>query len=166
MKKMMVILGSLALVATMAVGAWAGPWGPGQGYGPGNCPGYAAGGPGGGPGYGPGPNMTKEQYEQFQAKRAAFLLDTLALRQTMAAKRIELRTLYAQPNVDQATIQKLRGELIDMGSQLAKKANDAGLPGMGFGRGGFGRGGYHHGGYGHGGYGMMGPGYGPGAGWR
>jgi zinc resistance-associated protein len=170
MKKMMVILGSMALVATMAVGAWAGPWGPGQGYGPGNCPGYAAGGPGGGPGYGPGPNMTKEQYEQFQAKRAAFLQETLPLRQTMAAKGIELRTLYAQPNADQATIQKLRGELIEMRSQLAKKANDAGLPGVGFGRGGFGRGGYGHGGYGMMGYGggpgMMGAGYGPGACWR
>ena len=164
MKKIMVILGSMALVATMAVGAWAGPWGPGQGYGPGNCPGYAAG-----PGYGPGPNMTKEQFEQFQAKQAAFLKDTLPLRQTLATKGIELRTLYAQPDADQAKITALRNELIDLRGQLAKKANDAGLPGYGFGRGhrrGPGGQGMGYGpgmAYGPGGQGM---GYGPGSCWR
>lgn len=154
MKKLMVILGSMALVATMAVGVWAGPWGPGQGYGPGNGPGYAAGS-GGGPGYGPGPNMTKEQFEQFQAKQAAFLKDTLPLRQSMATKGIELRTLYAQPGADQAKIKALQNEMIDLRSQLAKKANDAGLPGSGFGRG------FHRGP--RGGQGM---GYGPGSCWR
>ena len=161
MKKLMVILGSMALVATLAVGAWAGPWGPGQGYGPGNCPGYAAGA--GGPGYGPGPNLTKEQkeqFEQFQAKRAAFLKETLPLRQTLAAKRIELRTLYAQPNADQAQVKALTNELIDLRSQLAKKANDAGLPeyGAGYGRG--------HGRGFRGGPGGPGAGFGPGACWR
>lgn len=156
MKKMMVILGSMALVATMAVGAWAGPWGPGQGYGPGNCPGYAAGSVDG-PGYGPGPNMTKEQFEQFQAKRAAFLKETMPLRQSLANKRVELRTLYAQPDADQAKIKALQNEMIDLRSQLAKKANDAGLPGYGSGRG-FNRG--PRGGYG------PGMGFGPGSCWR
>ncbi|MCF8043724.1 MAG: periplasmic heavy metal sensor [Desulfarculaceae bacterium] len=160
MKKLTVILGSMALVATMAVGAWAGPWGSGQGYGRGNCPGYAAG-PGGGPGYGPGPNMTKEQFEQFQAKRAAFMKDTLPLRQSLANKRIELRTMYAQPDADQAKTTALRNELIDLRGQLAKKANDAGMSGFGFGRGNR-RG--PGGGYGPGmGYG---PGNGPGSCWR
>jgi len=165
MKKFTVIIGSLALVAALAAGAWAGNWGPGPGYGPGNCPGYAAGGPGGGPGYGPGPQMTKEEFAQFQAKRAAFLKDTLQLRQTKAIKRIELRTELAQVKPDQAKIKALQDELIDLRAQLAKKANDAGLPGYGFGRGkgrGFGPGmGYGpRGGFGPGG------GYGPGACWR
>lgn len=153
MKKLTVILGSMALVATMAVGAWAGPWGQGPGYGPGNCPGYAAGS-GGGPGYGPGPNMSKEDYEEFQAKHAAFMKDTLQLRQSLATKRVELRTLYAQPDADQAKIKALNNELIDLRAQLAKKANDAGLPLKGFARGSQ---------RGPGGRGM---GYGPGACWR
>ncbi|MBU1276817.1 MAG: periplasmic heavy metal sensor [Proteobacteria bacterium] len=153
MKKLMVILGSMALVATMAVGAWAGPWGQGPGYGPGNCPGYAAGS-GGGPGYGPGANMSKEDYEKFQANRAAFMKDTLQLRQSLATKRVELRTLYAQPDADQAKIKALNNELIDLRAQLAKKANDAGLAGNGFGRG-F-----------RGGPGGRGMGYGSGTCWR
>ena len=98
--------------------------------------------------------MTKEQFEQFQAKRAAFLKDTLPIRQSMATKRIALRTLYAQPNADQAKIKALQGELIDLRGKLAKKANDSGLPAFGFGRGNR---------RGPGGSGM---GYGPGSCWR
>ena len=160
MKKITVIMGSLALVAIMAVGAWAGPYGQGRGYGQGNCPGYAAGP---GAGYGPGPQMSKEEFAKFQAKRAAFLKGTITLRQNAANKRIALRTEYAQVKPDEAKIKALRNELIDLRGQLAKKANDAGLPGMGLGRGfgpgksrGFGpRGGGYGmgGGYGHGGYG-------------
>jgi len=174
MKKFTVIVGSLTLVAILAAGAWAGNWGPGPGYGQGNCPGYAAGGPGYGPGrgFGPGPQMTKEDFAkfqakraEFQAKRAAFLKDTAQLRQTKAIKRIELRTEIAQVKPDQAKIQALRNELIDLRAQLAKKANAAGLPAYGLARGkgsGFGPGRGHgpRGGYGSGG------GYGKGACWR
>ena len=131
MKKISVIAGSLALVALMAVGAWAGPWGSGQGYGPGNCPGYAAGGPGQGQGYGPGPRMTKEEFEKLQTQRAAFLKDTMQLRQTMALKGIELRTEFAQVKPDDAKIKALKTELIDLRAQMAKKANEAGLPAYG-----------------------------------
>jgi zinc resistance-associated protein len=161
MKKMTVILGSLALVATMAVGAWAGPWGPGPGYGP---------------GYGPGFGLSKEDVAKLDQKRAAFMKDTLALRQQIAVKNMELRTEQAQLNPDQAKIKALGDQIIELRSQIAKKANDAGLSRLGFGRG-FGRGGYgrgHHMAWGPGtmgyGPGMMGygpgGGYGPGACWR
>ncbi|MCB2226262.1 MAG: periplasmic heavy metal sensor [Desulfarculaceae bacterium] len=163
MKKISVIAGSLTLVALMAVGAWAGPWGSGQGYGPGNCPGYAAGGRGSGPGYGAGAQMSKQDFEKFQAKRAAFLKDTMQLRQTMALKGIELRTEYAQATPDAAKIKALQTEMIDLRAQMAKKATNAGLPAYGFGGRGKGRGfGPRGGGYGPG---MMGRGYGPGQGY-
>lgn len=149
MRKITVILGSLALVATMAVGAWAaGSWGPGHG-----------------PGYG----LSQEEAAQLNQQRAAFMKDTLALRQQVALKTMELRTEQAQLNPDQAKIKALGDQIIELRSQIAKKANDAGLSRFGFGRG-FGRGVYgrgHHMGWGPG---MMaygpGGGYGPGACWR
>ncbi|MBU4605577.1 MAG: hypothetical protein KKH66_11785, partial [Proteobacteria bacterium] len=80
------------------------------------------------------------------------------LRQTLATKGIELRTLYAQPDADQAKVKALQNELIDLRGQLAKKANDAGLPGYGFGRD------FHRGPRGGYGQGMMGYGHGMGYG--
>ena len=149
MKRTVVIIGSLALVGALAAGAWAGPWGQGRGYGPGNCP-----GPGG-----QYQKMSKEEFAQLKQKRAAFMKDTMELRQKMAVKGIELRTLAVQPTPDEAKIKALRDELIEMRAELAKKANDAGLSGF-----------WRMGkGYGRGvGPGMRGGGYGggPGRGWR
>ncbi|RJX36353.1 MAG: periplasmic heavy metal sensor [Desulfarculus sp.] len=150
MKKITVILASLALMGVLAGGAWARGGGPGWGYGPG----YQ------------GQQLSKEDYAKLAEKRATFLKETLPLRQQLAAKGIELKTLWAQPNPDQAKVQALNNEVIELRAQLAKKANDAGLPGYGGGRG-FGRGmdfGPRGGGYGpgyHMGYGPGG-GYGPG----
>ncbi|MEW5914680.1 MAG: periplasmic heavy metal sensor [Thermodesulfobacteriota bacterium] len=159
MKKVLVILASLALLGVFAGGAYARPWGGGPGWG-----------------YGPGyQQLSKEDYAKLVEKRAAFLKETMPLRQQLATKGIELKTLWAQPNPDQAKIQALTNELIDLRAQLAKKAADAGLAGYGrgFGRGygmGFGgRGGYgpgYHMGSGPGGPGGGYGGYGPGACWR
>ncbi len=153
MKKTIAIAAGLALMGVVAVGAWAGPWQGRGGYGPGNCPGW---GPGGG--Y-QGQQLSKEEYAQKKEKLAAFMKETLPLRQKMVSKGMELRTERMQASPDEAKIKALTDEVIDLRSQIAKKANDAGLSGFwrmgkGYGRG-FGPG-------------MRGGGYGggPGRGWR
>ncbi len=164
MKKLTVILASLALVVMISGAALAGPGGHGRTWGPGMM-------------YGAQP-WTQEQIEKANQARAKFLADTLELRRQAAAKAVELRTLYAQPKPDQAKIKSLAAELVDLRSAIAKKRIEAfsGLPlGLGFGRGmgfGMGRGFGPRAGYGCGfGYGMMtgygyGHGFGPGACWR
>lgn len=187
MKKTMMILAGLALTGLLAAGAWAGPWGGGPGVGA--CPGWGAG-----PGYGyPGPQLSQEDYAKLGEKRAAFLKETLPLRQKLAAKAVELRTLRLQANPDPAQLKALSDEVIELRTQIAKKANEAGLAGawdagrrfgrrfgpgygMGYGMGygpgmmGYGPGMMGYGpdvrGYGPGGYGPPMMGYGPGAYWR
>lgn len=123
MRKIVVIAAGLALMTMGATGAWAGPWGNGPGYGPGN---------GQGRGYGPGyqgQQLSKEDLAKLHEKRAAFMKETLPLRQKMATTAIELRTEQFQLTPDQAKIKALNNEMIELRSQMAKKANDAGLTG-------------------------------------
>ena len=149
MKKITVAFVSLGLVALLTASAWAGPWGYGPGRGQG--PGYAYS------------QLSPEQRAELDKQRADYLKETLELRQQLASKRIELTTLAAQPDADQAKIKALSNEVVDLQGQLAKKRIEyfggergpgagycAGLGG-GFGRG-MGRG--------------FGGGYGPGACWR
>lgn len=106
--------------------------------------GTALAAPLGAPGRGMEPGYSRAQISQqdlakFRAARAKFLLETLKLRQNIAAKRVELRTLWAQPTRDQAKIKALSDQLVDLGAALAKKRNAylAEYPGMfgpGFGR--------------------------------
>lgn len=135
MKKFMVILASLTMVVMVSGAA-------------------LAAGPGGkGKGDFQRPQLTQEQVEQVTKARAKFMTDTLELRQKMAGKAMELKTLYIQPKPDQAKIKALALELVDLRSAIAKQRIEAfsGLPvGPGFGRG-FGRGG-------RGGRGGFGPG--------
>jgi zinc resistance-associated protein len=158
MKKVMVILASLTMVVMVSGAA-------------------LAAGPGGkGKGNFQRPQLTQAQVEQVTKARAKFMTDTLELRQKMAAKGMELKTLYMQPKPDQAKIKALALELVDLRSAIAKKRIEAfsGLPvGPGFRRGGFGRGGFGPGncpGFGGGPRGGFGPGAGPGGGsapcWR
>lgn len=130
-----VALGLAALLGTSAMAA-----GPGMGGGPGMGYGYHHG-------YA---NLTPEQQAEVDQARAAFLNDTLKLRQEIAAKRAELSTLYAQPNPDQAKIKALSDEMVDLHAQLAKKRNEytaklpagtfRGMGGRGMGGGGMGGG--------------------------
>lgn len=120
-------------------------WGPGHmmgpGYGQGGGhmmgPGYGRGG--GqmmGPGYGSGmhgrgwgpssrgwKSMTPEQQEKVDKLRSSFQKETLELRQQLATKQMELETLWAQPDVDQAKIEKLSDEVANVQSKLWKKRN-------------------------------------------
>ena len=102
-------LGLAALISTSAIAA-----GPGMG-----------GGPGMGQGHGRGYTaLSPEQQAEVDQSRAAFMNETLKLRQEIAAKRTELSTLYAQPNPDQAKIKALSDEMVDLHAQLAKKRNE------------------------------------------
>ena len=167
MKKVTVMVVSLALAALMAVPALAGP---GRGMGPG---GY-------GPGY--GPQLSQEEAAKLDSARAEFLKSTAELRKQLMAKRIDLRTELAQPTPDQAKVKALADEATDLRAQLDKARNafvaaNPNAGGPGWGRGGAGRGfcpgfgggrgmGYGGGrGMGYGG-GPQGGGFGPGACWR
>ena len=66
-------------------------------------------------------SMKPEQQEKCEKMKAAHLKDTLELRKQLAAKRVELRTLWAQPNVDQAAVEKLSNEVAELRTQLWKK---------------------------------------------
>lgn len=124
MRKVVAITLALGLSASVATTAWAGGWGMRGGeYGAG-CGYYQ--------------NLTPEQQAQVDKVRAQFLQETLALRQDIATKNAELRTMAAQPNADQGRIKTLSDKIVDLRTQLAKKSNEyaAQVPaGMGMGRG-------------------------------
>jgi Spy/CpxP family protein refolding chaperone len=67
--------------------------------------------------------MKPEQREKWQKMRAAYMMDTLDLRMKLAAKRVELRTLWAQPDIDQDRIDKLSNEVAMLQAELMKKRN-------------------------------------------
>ncbi len=166
MKKTIIAVLAVALLAVAGV-AMAQGWGrgPGMGYGPGMGP-----GPGYGPGmaWGSGLNLTPEQTQKMEALRESHLKETLPLRNELQIKQLELRTLWAQTNPDQAKILAKQKELNAFREQLQEKATvhrlemrkvltpeqqaQLGAYGPGFGRG-----------YGMKG-GMMGGGFGPGRG--
>jgi Spy/CpxP family protein refolding chaperone len=159
MKKFASTLAALALAAGLSTTALAA-----QDMGPGYGPGH---GPGQGPGW---TQLTPEQRAEATKVRADFLNETLALRQKLATKKVELSTLRHQPTPDQAKIKAAADEMVDLGAQLAKKRNEymakypnAFGPGMGRGMGGGMCGGGMGGGKGMGG-GMMGGGMGMGPG--
>ena|GEM_PF-755100 len=66
-------------------------------------------------------SMKPEQREKMEKMWAAHLKDTLELRKQVTAKRMELRTLWAQPNVDRPKVEKLSNELAQLNAELSKK---------------------------------------------
>lgn len=117
MKKATLVIIALALVALLATAVWArGPYSGsrGGGYGGGYC-------------YGASGAVNQEAFAKFQT-------DTLQLRQELAANRVELHTLLAQPQPDQARVKALSDQVTQLREQLAKKAHEAGVAG-GYGRG-------------------------------
>jgi Spy/CpxP family protein refolding chaperone len=65
--------------------------------------------------------MKPEQREKWDKMRTNHLKDTLELRKQLATKRIELETLWAQPDVDCKKVEKLANEVADLRAQLSKK---------------------------------------------
>lgn len=68
-------------------------------------------------------SMKPEQREKVQKMRAAHMMDTMDLRMKLAAKRVELTTLWAQPEMDKDRINKLSDEVAMLQAELLKKRN-------------------------------------------
>jgi hypothetical protein len=66
-------------------------------------------------------SMKPEQREKCEKMRAEHLMDTLELRKKLAAKQVELKTLWAQPKVDDGKIEKLSDEIAGLSAELSKK---------------------------------------------
>ncbi len=168
MKKKVVVLG---LVAVMALGV-AYAFAQGQGAGPGAGSGH-------GPGWGHErwSSLTPEQQTKFQELRRKFREDNAKLFGAIVTKRLELQSLWTDPKADSKAILDKEKEMRDLQNQIRDKAVQMRLearkfltpeqiqnwkPGWGMGRG---FGGGHMMGHGPGmGRGGMGPGHGMGPG--
>ena len=93
--------------------------------------------PGHGPGQGPGwkgehgresgspgriPNLTPEQKAKFQELHRKFNEETAQLRGALVTKRIELQSLWTNPNADPKAIVEKEKELRDLQNQMKDKA--------------------------------------------
>ncbi len=115
----------VALVAVVVTAAFAfGPgsgWGMGAGYG--TCPGAAGA-------------LTPEQSQKF----AKFQTDILPLKQKMLQLRTDLMTLRTQTPTDWNAISAKRKEMVDVRTEMQKKAAANGFGGAGCGGCGYGPG--------------------------
>ncbi|MFH1034000.1 MAG: periplasmic heavy metal sensor [Pseudomonadota bacterium] len=68
--------------------------------------------------------FTPEQRAEYKKVKAEYLNETLALRQQLAAKKVELKTLLRQPSPDAAKIKTVADEKVDLWSQVMKKRNE------------------------------------------
>ena len=68
--------------------------------------------------------LTSEQRDKWAEMWGAYLTDTLPLRQTFAQKRLDLQTVWAQPEVDSAKIDKLCDEMSELYVKRMKKRKD------------------------------------------
>jgi Spy/CpxP family protein refolding chaperone len=114
MKKVIKI--GLAVVFVIALVSVAMAVGPGMGMGMGH----------GMMGY----NMSPEQSQRF----ADFQKETLPLRQKMLQLKTELMTLRAQTNPDWKAISEKQKEMVDVKTEIQKKAREAGIADLGPGR--------------------------------
>jgi zinc resistance-associated protein len=106
----MVVVFALALVASVAMA-----WGPGYGRGAGYGPGY---------GNPPIPNLIPEQATKIQAIREVQFKDIAPLQQQLFTKKTELRGLWFSQNPDQAKINALQKDILNISAQLQEKATN------------------------------------------
>lgn len=134
MKKMLTILAALAMTACLSLSALAAETAKdtAKETGQERAKGYHG-------------KWTPEQRAEYKKAKAEFLNETLALRQQLAAKRVELKTLLRQPNPDSAKIKAVADAKVDLLAQVMKKRNEylAKYPKF------FGHHQRHHGGWGH-----------------
>jgi Spy/CpxP family protein refolding chaperone len=109
----MAVVFTLALVISTAMA-----FGPGFGRGMSSGPGY---------GIPPVSNLTAEQSSKIQALQQKNLTEITPLREQLFAKRTELRTLQLSQNPDQAQINALQQDMLDINAQFQEKANNARL---------------------------------------
>jgi len=65
-------------------------------------------------------SMTAEQKDLWNTIVASFNTETLEVRQQLAVRQIELQTLWSQPDVDEARVEKLSNEVADLKARLWK----------------------------------------------
>lgn len=114
----------VAFVAAVVSGAFAFGPGTGMGAGYGTCPMVG------------GATVTPEQSQKF----AKFQTDILPLKQRMLQLRTELMTLRAQTPTDWNAISAKQKEMVDVRTEIQKKAAESGFIGAGCGYCGYGRG--------------------------
>jgi Spy/CpxP family protein refolding chaperone len=68
-------------------------------------------------------SMKPEQREEWEKMRSSFLQQTLEERKQLAAKQVELQTLWDQPEVDQEKIDKVSDEIAELQAEISKKHN-------------------------------------------
>jgi Spy/CpxP family protein refolding chaperone len=117
MKKTLVILSLAAMVVMGVTFAYA--------QGPGFGPGFGRKGDCGGRGDCGGPcgnsTLSAEQKAELQQLRQKFFDETASLREGVRSKRLELRTLWADPKADPAAIQAKEKELRELTNQMRDK---------------------------------------------
>ncbi len=116
MKRMMVALGLVGLLALTASMAFA--WGPGwgRGMGMGYGPGY---------GYGPGAtvaNLSADQIAKIQKIQSDQYAEMTKVRTEMFTKAGELQALFREPTLDQAKIAAKQKEIIALQTQMQENA--------------------------------------------
>lgn len=76
-----------------------------------------------GPTYEGWQSMSPQERQAWQQMNHQFQKDTLALRQRLVTKQMELETLWASPNPDQARVRSLSNEVAALQAELANKRN-------------------------------------------
>jgi len=109
MKKMLVTIGMVGVMALTAATAFA--WGPGMGRGIGS---------GVGPGMA-GVNLSAEQVAQIQKIQSDRYAEMATVRNEMLTKRTELRNLFREPTLDQAKIAAKGKEIEALQAQMLEK---------------------------------------------
>lgn len=118
MKKILAIVGILALAAVIAVPVLA--QGPGYARGRG-MQGAWAGDPGAWPRYGWGANLTDEQRAQMDSLHQKFYDETAQVRSQMWAKQAELNVLMNTSNPDLEKARALQKEISDLKAKMAQE---------------------------------------------
>jgi zinc resistance-associated protein len=109
MKKVLTVMAAMALAASLSLPALAADEAKGPGMD--KAKGYHS-------------RFTPEQRAEYKKVKAEYLNETMALRQQVAAKKVELKTILAQPSPDAAKIKAVADEKVDLQCQLLKKRNE------------------------------------------
>ena len=121
MKKSIIIISSLLMVALVAGSVFA--WGPGRGRGQGmglnqDCPRY------GGQNQAVINNLSQEQRDELLALRQKFIDETYESRSAKLVTQQEMRMLMETSNPDRAKLNKLSDKITDLQQQIRDKRID------------------------------------------
>ena len=111
-------IGISIVMALLVTASLALAWGPGYGRGYG----YAAGPYAGGCWDAPDLNLTSDQTGKLTGLQQQFLNETLPVRNEMATKALELRTMMAQPGGDAAKISAKQQEILALQQKMQEKS--------------------------------------------